>query len=73
MKLLVVRRKAEKRKQAHLIDGVLLARIGHDHSVVLGSHVRLDSLSVGRSAVVDVLALHGRLFIFRYDLLRNTF
>ena len=41
---------------AHLVDGVFLVGVWQDDSVVLGSHVALHSLPIGRASLVDVLA-----------------
>lgn len=40
-----------------LIEGLFLVGISHDDSVVLGSHVGLDALSVLGSTLVDVFSL----------------
>ena len=39
-----------------LVDGVLPVGVGHDDTVVLGSHVALDLLAVLRPTLVNVLA-----------------
>ena len=40
------------------VESTLARSIRHDATVVLGSHVGLDALAVGRGAVVDVLTNH---------------
>ena len=38
-----------------LVDGVFLVGVGHDDAVVLGTHVALDTLAVGGTAVENVV------------------
>lgn len=50
-----------------LVQCVLLVGVGHDDTVVLGSHVALDALSARGSALVDVLSLKSSNQVLKYD------
>jgi hypothetical protein len=45
-----------KRSANELIQSSLFVGVWHDDTMVLGTHVRLDSLSVGTSPVINVLS-----------------
>lgn len=45
------------RQNYQLVQCVLFVGVRHDHSMVLGSHVALNTFSVLGSALVDVLSL----------------
>ena len=40
----------------HSVDGIVLIGVGHNNSVVLSSHVRLNSATSLRSSLIDVLS-----------------